>query len=207
MFRASAFIFVLSVCFALFGCSTIQHLDGTSDEEMKIFKMNKKEIYSDLKKSELENERLQKQVDLATEQNRSLNTEVDRMGEEKQRIARENETLKMQLAEIQANVATPVFPEPKIERNIGRLKIKVLSGNGDLDSAKSVAEKLRGMGYSIQMIDRAPRSDFDNTTIYFAPDLEDEAGHLMFNMGGTPVLKPLNWPTEFDLIVVTGPRS
>ncbi|MBW2193009.1 MAG: LytR C-terminal domain-containing protein [Deltaproteobacteria bacterium] len=206
MFRASAFIFVLSVCFVLLGCSTIQHLDGTSDEEMKIFKMNKKEIYSDLKKSEVENERLQKQIDIVTEQNRSLNTEVDRSRKDNQRLTRENETLRMQLAEIQENVATPAFAEPKNERNIGRLKIKVLSGNGDLTSAKSVAEKLRGMGYRIQMIDRAPRSDFDNTTIYFAPNREDEAGHLMFNMGGNPVLKPLSWPTEFDLIVVTGPR-
>ncbi|MFC1516188.1 hypothetical protein ACFL7E_05455 [Thermodesulfobacteriota bacterium] len=206
MSRFNAFIFVLSVCFALSACSTLQRLEGTSDEEMKIFKMNKKEIYSDLKKSEVENERLQKQVDIATEQNRSLNTTVDRLKEENQRITRGNETLKKQLAESKTNVPPPAAPEPKIERNIKKLKIKVLSGNGDLGPAKRVAKKLRGMGYSILMIDLAPRSDFDNATIYFAPNVEDEAGHLMFNMGGNPVLKPLSWPTTFDLIVVTGPQ-
>lgn len=205
MFRAGAAILVLSVCIALSGCSTIQHLDGTSEEDMKLFNMNKREIYSELKKSEVENERLQKQIDINTDQNRSLNLEVDRLRGENQRIGMENETLKKQLAEFQTTVAPPVVSEQKIKKNIGGLKIKVLSGNGNLDSAKSLAEKLRGMGYGVQMIDRAPRSDFDSTTIYFAPNREDEAGHLMFNMGGNPILKPLSWPTTFDLIVVTGP--
>jgi len=83
----------------------------------------------------------------------------------------------------------------------------VLSGDGDLNSAEKMAKKLRKIGYSTKSIDYAPRSDFEITTIYFAHNFKDKAKRLKSDLGQNPVLKPLNWSSKFDLIVVTGSKQ
>jgi len=89
-----------------------------------------------------------------------------------------------------------------------KLKIKVLSGNGDLNSAKALAKQLVQIGYYIKHIDYAPRSNFLNTTIYFSANYKDPAETIAANIGnGDTILKPLSWPSEFDLILVTGHTS
>ena len=92
----------------------------------------------------------------------------------------------------------------KLEKDIRQLKIRVLSGDGALNSAEEMARKLRNMGYKIESIDRAPRSNFLRNTVYFAPGFQNEAKRLVISLGGNTILKPLSCSSIFDLIVVTG---
>ena len=83
-------------------------------------------------------------------------------------------------------------------------KIKVLSGDGNISTAKSVSRQLKQMGHEHVSIDYAPRSDFKMNTIYFAEKAESLAGEIsgMFD-GAQTQIKPLSWDSNFDLIVVT----
>ena len=89
-------------------------------------------------------------------------------------------------------------------QDVTTLKLKVLSGDGDLNSAKKMAKKLRNMGYKIKLIDRAPQSSFLRNTVFFALGFQDEAKRLGFSLGDNTILKPLSWSSIFDIIVVTG---
>jgi len=89
--------------------------------------------------------------------------------------------------------------EPKV------LRVKVLSGNGKMSSAREMSEKLKKLGYKIENTGLAPRSNFDVITIYFAPDYKSEAQQVAKQLGGGAIAKPLTWPSGFHVIVVTGP--
>lgn len=99
-----------------------------------------------------------------------------------------------------------MFVEKKRKRipAVATLKLKVLSGDGDLNSAKRMAKKLGNMGYKIRLIDRAPQSNFLRNTVYFALGFQDEAKRLVSSLGDNTILKPLSWFSIFDIIVVTG---
>ncbi len=43
-------------------------------------------------------------------------------------------------------------------------------------------------------------------TAFFAPGFQNEAKRLADSLGGQAVLKPLNWPSMFDIIIVTGKK-
>jgi uncharacterized coiled-coil protein SlyX len=85
------------------------------------------------------------------------------------------------------------------------LKIKVLSGNGNISSAKALSEKLTQLGYKIENIGMAPRSNFNANTIYFAKDYKKEAQQMAAQLGAGAVFKPLTWSSVFHMIVVAGP--
>ena len=89
-------------------------------------------------------------------------------------------------------------------RDMRKIKIKVLSGNGNLDSAKEMAKKLGHMGYKTEFIDHAPTSKFRRNTVFFAPKFQYEAKRLVSSLGGNSIVKPLSWYSIFDLIIVTG---
>lgn len=84
------------------------------------------------------------------------------------------------------------------------LKIKVLSGDGDLDSARMMAKRLKGMNCEIRLIGHAPRSDFRANTVYYKPQFERQGRLLVSKLGDNTVMKPLTWSSVFDLIIVTG---
>jgi hypothetical protein len=90
-----------------------------------------------------------------------------------------------------------------LEKYIQKLKIKVLSRDSK-NSAEKMAKKLNEIGYDIKSISYAPRSKFLRNTVYFVPEFKDEAEQLAVSLGGKTTFKPLNWPSVFDLIIVTG---
>jgi len=222
MFRTYALIFILSMGFILHGCTAFKFLDGSSGEEEETSDINQQEIYAELNKLKSENEDLQRQIDITNEQNQrfrvesekkyaqvreqnlTLRQENTKFKEDNQRIIEENETLKKKRADIQVKAKSSVSASHKVIKGVGGLKIKVLSGDGNFNSAKQMAKKLRKGGYTIQLVDQAHRSDFKKTTIYFAPKFKYEAKRLASNLGGNPALKSLNWPSKFNLIIVTG---
>ncbi|MBU4471731.1 MAG: TolC family protein [Desulfobacteraceae bacterium] len=85
------------------------------------------------------------------------------------------------------------------------LRIKVLSGNADLKSAEKAANYLKTLGYAVDRVDFALRSDFSSTTIFFAKSFGKSAETLASDLNlEKSAVKPLSWPSTFDLIVVTG---
>jgi DNA repair exonuclease SbcCD ATPase subunit len=84
------------------------------------------------------------------------------------------------------------------------LKIKVLAGDGDIASARSLSKRLGKMGYRVKLIDKAPRSDFDTTVVYYGTDHRAAGETMAKRLGGGVATKLLTWSSDFDIIVVTG---
>lgn len=84
------------------------------------------------------------------------------------------------------------------------LRIKVLSGNGDRSSAKQMSQKLKQLGYPVELIDMAPRSNFSEVVIYYLSSNKKDAEKLAVELGKPAIVKPLSWSSSFNLIIVTG---
>ena len=138
------------------------------------------------------------------QQNQALTEQMNKLREENQRIYNENQLLVKKLASLQPQEGPPSTKSKRSRKEMRKLRIKVLSGDGDINSAKETAKKLRNMGYSTRLIDYAPRSNFFQNTVYFAPKFKDEAKHIAPKLSTVTIFKPLNWPSKFDIIVVTG---
>ena len=194
---------------AFMGCGVFDFLKGGSDEQTKTATVKGDQIQGDADRLRVENIDLKKRIDLLKNDSRSsmdetrremaemeneqktLNQELAKLREENKRITTENASFKEKFQKLQ-------------EKAIRDLKIKVLSGNGDLRSAKSMTKKLMGMDYEISLIGYAPRSNFEKNTVYFKPDFEKEGKRLVSRLGANTLIKPLTWSSIFDLIIVTG---
>jgi hypothetical protein len=88
--------------------------------------------------------------------------------------------------------------------DVGSLKIKVLSGDGNIKSAQKMAGRLKKMGYKIKFVDHAPTSNFTCDTVFYALRSQGEGEALVGSLGKDTVLKFISWPSEYDLMVVTG---
>jgi phenylalanyl-tRNA synthetase alpha subunit len=91
------------------------------------------------------------------------------------------------------------------ETSLKNLKVKVLSGNGKLPTARQMSKILIKMGYRVADIGTASRTDYTVNTIYFAPDYKTEAQRLAARLGGKTIAKPLTWSSVFHIIVVAVP--
>ena len=60
------------------------------------------------------------------------------------------------------------------------------------------------MGFDIQPVDYALRSDLTNNTLYYHPSYEGLAKKVSLHLDEEPYLKPIRWYSTFDLILVTG---
>ncbi len=93
-------------------------------------------------------------------------------------------------------------PEEKIDKE--KLKIKVLIGNRKRTSAERLAVQLKIMGYTVDRIDTAPRSNFNKLTIYSKEEFRAFAREIGQGLGKNFINKKLSWESRFDLILVTG---
>jgi len=225
MIRACLIIFIVHLCFIFQGCATSEHLEGSSKEEAEEFKMTKEEMGNEVQRLKVENANLQRQIDTLREKNQRirdenenkiaemrdenknkiaevkdenelLNEQINKLKEENKTIGDENQVLTEKLTKLQL--------QHELEKDIGKLRVKVLCGDGDLSSGKEMAKKLKNMGYQIKLFGYAPRSNFFRNTVFFAPKFQKRGKHLAFSLGGNTISKPLSWSSIFDLIVVTG---
>jgi outer membrane murein-binding lipoprotein Lpp len=97
----------------------------------------------------------------------------------------------------------PIVSQKEI--SIKALRMKVLSGNGKLSAAHDVSTKITKMGYRIEDIGLASRSDFKVTTVYYAPEYQKEAESLAARLGGEAISKLMTWPSVFHIILVAVP--
>jgi myosin heavy subunit len=275
MYRGFIIVLIMQLGLFIHGCTTLEHIDGSSKEERKQFKMSKYETMNKMEKVRAENVNLQRQIDILNtlgkekqriideneskiaglrgenqnelarirEENKALNEQIKNLKSESQRMREENESKIAGLRGENENELARIREENKalneqiknlksenqkvryenkslvkiltrqketlssqsnaFKKYIQKLKIKVLSRDSK-NSAEKMAKKLKEMGYNIKSISYAPRSKFLRNTLYFAPEFKDEAEQLVVSLGGNTTFKPLNWPSVFDLIIVTG---
>lgn len=142
-----------------------------------------------------------------------MEAEANKQAEEaiaEQKEAGEAETVAK--AEPQPSVqeaAAKAEPEPAAQEAVkaapSSVKLKVLSGTGDLISGQKMAKTLYDMGYEAEKVDVAPKP-FDQNVVYYAKGYEKTAEEIRSSLGGETITKPLSWKSEFDIIVVTGKR-
>ena len=106
--------------------------------------------------------------------------------------------------------SAPVKPAPPpvdafeiIRSELSDLKIFVLYGNDDPESAQRLMSDLFHMGYIVDRIGAAEKRH-DKTTVYYIPEMQAHAKSLATKIGHGTVAKPVSWKTKFHLIVVTG---
>ena len=69
-----------------------------------------------------------------------------------------------QTAQQVKSLQSKVFAQYVNKKETDTISIKILSGTGDLDIAKAMANRLKYMGYDIAAVDFAPRSNFTQNT-------------------------------------------
>ncbi len=213
-------LFVVGVF--LSSCMALKSLDGSPEEAIVEFQeeTTRQDAYSGLETQKVE---LSKNV--------VLQELEQRLEEEKQKIKEEQETEEgveeRELAEEQVEeVETAQEPEqiakteptlieeeikeaksapPKIEETkTVSLRIKVLSGDGDMGSARTMSKRLKEMGYMVERVDLAPSAGFVNTTVFYQSAFREDAKRLAERIGSGTTRKPLTWASQFNIIVVTG---
>jgi len=190
------------------GCGALDFFQGDSEEGAKETASSKEQVSKEITRLKNENIDLKQKVDALKKENEGirentlneiskaegksgvLKEELKNLREENRKIENENKRLKKRLEK---------FTQ---KRDLRALKIKVLSGDGSLDSAKLMSKRLIGMDYEVRLIGFAPRSNFKKNTVYFAPKFEKEGRTLVSHLGADTALKPLTWSSVFDLIVV-----
>jgi chromosome segregation ATPase len=194
MFQKCHFISIFVFIFVFGGCTAFEYLDGSSEEEIKKHRMTRTDLERELKDTEMENVYLKERVDVLEKDN--------------ERIRAENEKapaiLKSKTMEKKKETEQDEKTDAQAVTDIGKLKIKVLSGDGNIKSAKKMASRLKKMGYDVKRVDFAPKSTFSKNTLFFAKGIRKQAEALSRSLGGSTVIKPLSWYSIFDIIVVTG---
>ena len=219
-----SFLIALSVCmvFIFQGCGALEYVDGSSKDEIEKFKMSKDEMWNELKKARKENIQLQNQVSALEKENQRtkdeygnrikelrdqhefLNGQLIELKEENIMLTDENRALLQKAAALQADYETPLSESYELEKCLRGLKIKVLSGDGDLSSAREMSKRLREKGCKIESIHYASRSDFSHTIVYSKSECKNKAKRLVSCLGNDTIYKALTWSSEYDIIVVTG---
>ncbi|HUV60437.1 MAG TPA: hypothetical protein VMW09_10060 [Desulfatiglandales bacterium] len=232
MYRGFIIVLIMQLGFFIHGCTTLEYIDGSSKEELTKFKMPKYEMMNEMDKVKADNVNLQRQIDILNilvkekqrildekeskiaglrgentnelarlrEENVLLSEQIKNLTKENQKVKYENKSLVKILARQKETLSSQ---SDALEKYIQKLKIKVLSIDSK-NSAEKMAKKLREIGYDIKSISYAPQSKFSRNTVYFTQEFKDEAEQLVVSLGGNTTFKPLNWPSVFDLIVVTG---
>ncbi len=92
-------------------------------------------------------------------------------------------------------------PEKK-DTGLKSIRIKVLSGNGKMSSAKKMAQRLTKLGYRVEVVGMATTPDYATDTVYYKSGFEKKAADMGKKLAGKTITKPLTWSSIFDIIVV-----
>ncbi len=101
-------------------------------------------------------------------------------------------------------VETAPARKPAEKKDAGEkpVRLKVLSGNGKMSTAKQMSARLKRLGYKVEVVGMATTPDYATDTIYYKPGFEKQAGGIAKKLGGKAITKPLTWSSVFDIIVV-----
>ena len=231
MYKGFIIVLIMQLGFFIHGCTTLEHIDSSSNEELKKFKTSKYGMMHEIEKVKADNVNLQRQIDILNilvkekqriidekeskvaglrgenenevirlrEENELLSEQIKNVTKENKKVKYENKSLVKILTR---QKGTLLSQSNALKKYIQKLKIKVLSRDSK-NSAEKMAKRLNEIGYDIKSISYAPQSKFSRNTVYFVPEFKDEAEQLVVSLGGNTTFKPLNWPSVFDLIIVT----
>jgi regulator of replication initiation timing len=157
----------------------------------------------------MENQSLKEEYDGKLEQlkvtNENLTAQIRHLIEEKQRLSSENQEMMARLDRLEQKTGKGKPPAKSAVTEENRdIKIKVLSGNGDIGSAKKMARRLEEMGYQVSQVDFATRSNFEKDTVFFSKSAEEEAKRLVSSLGSNTTMREITWSSSYEIIVVTG---
>ncbi|HVO66631.1 MAG TPA: LytR C-terminal domain-containing protein [Syntrophales bacterium] len=203
MFIRSLYIFTLVFCLFISGCSTLGFFDKSSKDDLERSKASIAHLNDQLTDLNKELVALKKEVQQLKEETQKEKEEV-----EEETGTSDEEKIQEEVIRSKAEKKKPIEEEPAIrqkEIDVKTIKVKVLSGNGKLSSARDMSKKLIRMGYQVTDIGLGPRKDFTANTIYFASNYQREAQQLAARLGGKTVCKPLTWNSIYNIIVVAVP--
>jgi len=156
-----------------------------------------------------ENEQLKQQVQkLSTktqEPGGTVESEAMAVPSEKEAPKVEEEKImappKEKVAETHQVAPAQTVPEKK-DTGLKSIRLKVLSGNGKMSSAKKMTQKLTKLGYKVEVVGMATTPDYVTDTVYYKSGFEKKAADVARKLGGRTITKPISWSSVFDIIVV-----
>lgn len=202
MYMRTLCIFALMVCLASSSCSALDLSGRNTTEELQrskasIAQLNEQMAAVNKELASLKSEvQKMKGADAVTKDS-SVTGEMGKKEQVNEVDISKRDEMKKPTDEKQSMEGT--------EASLKDLKVKVLSGNGKLPTAKQMSKRLVVMGYRVADIGIAVRADYKVNTIYYAPDYRAEAQRLAVQLGGKTIAKPLTWTSFFHIIVVAAP--
>ncbi len=223
MKRGSVFCLVSLALFAACltaGCAASRSSGGGPDQEAATLRSSQAELLREVEGLREGNKVLQETVD--RHQARILQLEEKERADqqalddsrsriagletEKSGLLEENQRLR-DAAAVPSVIKEVTLVEPKKSEQAPApaarpLRIKVLAGAGGLPAARKMSKTLHDLGYKVERMDQAAAGRFENDTVYYAKDSQKEARDLAVRIGPETIVKPLTWPSVFDVIVV-----
>ena len=208
--RSLCLIALLVFVTALAGCLVMQDTYVKKQDEANTLAKNVAELDQKNKEIAAQNERLQaenielkKQDAVKDDLLQKKTEEIAKQDAKQAEMVNEMDRMKAQLA-ISREVTIEESPAAKKQAGLKSLRIKVLSGDGKIDSARQMAKRISSMGYEVGGVEMADNSDYPVIIVYFAPKYKKEAKTLAAKLGKGTAVKPLYWKSAFNLVVVTG---
>lgn len=207
--RSLCLIALLAVVAVLAGClatdSSVKKEDEASALSKTVAELDQKnkELAARNEKLQAENSDLAKQAAVKDDLLQKKSEEIAKQDAKQAEMVNEMDRMKAQLAKSR-EVAIEESPAAKKQAGLKSIRLKVLSGDGKIDSARQMAKRITSMGYKVENVGMADNSDYPASTVYFAPKYNKEAKALAKKLGKETITKPLSWKSVFNIIVVTG---
>jgi len=207
--RSLCLVALIVLVMAVSGCMVTKSAYDQKEEEANLLaktasdlERKNKEMTARSERLQAENDELKKQLAAKDDQLRLKSEEIARQDAKQAAMVHEVDRMKAQ----QAKSGGGDIKESPAGKPAGlkSIRLKVLSGEGKIDSAKRMAKRLTTMGYRVETVGMAESSDYPANTVYFAAKHKKEARALASKLGKETIVKPLTWKSVFSLIVVTG---
>jgi hypothetical protein len=178
-------IFTLVFCLATSGCTALDYSGRNTTEELQRSKASIAQLNEQMAAVNKELTLLKSEVQKMKEAEAATkdNSMAGETGASKEKEAAVPETGKKEQVkevdiskrdEMKKSADEKQAVEGK-EASLKNLKVKVLSGNGKLPTARQMSKRLIAMGYRVEDIGTATRTDYAVNTIYFASDYKTES--------------------------------
>jgi hypothetical protein len=208
--RSLCLIALLAFVTVLAGCLVTQDSYVKKEDEANTLSktvagldQKNKELAARNEKLQAENNDLRKQAAEKDDLLQKKSEEIAKQDAKQAEMVNEVDRMKAQLSKSR-EVAIEESPAAKKEAGLKSIRLKVLSGDGKIDSARQMAKRIASMGYKVETVGMADNSDYPASTVYFAPKYNKEAKALARKLGKETITKPLSWKSVFSIIVVTG---
>lgn len=208
--RSLCLMFWMVAVMALSGCMVSKSTYVQKEEEANALaatvsdlERKNKEMAVRSETLQAENDDLKKQITQKDNLLQLKSEEIAKQDAKQAEMVNEVERMKTRMAK-PGEADSRESPAAGKPAGLKSIRLKVLSGEGKIDSARRMAKRLTAMGYRVENVGMAEGSDYPANTVYFAADYKREAKALASRLGKDTIVKPLTWKSVFGIIVVTG---